>query len=433
MNRLYKTLGTILLSIVVGACSVIGIDYVKNNFSSLNTYDRLVHEVALFQPTVTSSVQSFPTQELITPNYTQTPTEILPTITPTETQSPLGDLEEIVSVGPLRSLEETVYSIRLARAISDPDYIHRINEDLYADRINFLFIGKGNIGPPDAYKLISYNTSDNTFDIISFPRDLYVPELGKRINVAWSEGDNSPTLLIPIVENITGLPVDFYFYVDDTNVIRDVIDSIGGVYVDVGSTCYDAGDGDRYSARTFEAGSMLMNGETAARYSRLRQCDADNQRMVRQIEVGEAIMERLTNYGAIEGLERISNIFGVLERYESYGQFEIGTLTTGIRPNLLSLGLNTTQLIIENSGLPTIDSHINLGLPYFSGGNVPRWFDFFYPFSGERRFYQSFAPSIVEGNLSPEELRNNYYNFPLEELGGLGVRDYVADRILNNP
>ena len=400
-----------------------------NPFRVANSYDRLIYEMKIPFTKIPTLVEVTKTATPI-PKATEieqidiVPTDIIKVIaTPRPT------------FGPLRNLEEIVHNIRINRAESDPDFVFRVNPNLYDDRINLLFMGrdgyqpdKGKVGPADVYKILSFDKENYELDIISIPRDLYVPEEGVRINTVMSEHDNDLLSVVPIVENISGLPIDFYIYVDGVELIEDLVNSLGGINVNVASTCEDAGDGERYEAHVYEAGLTFMNGHDAGRYSRLRACDSDSQRMERQLEVFTGMVNRIRDYlknDPINGIKEIKELYDVFLKYQERDLVEIGSTTPNNELEILPLGLNAVLFSLEHDGLPDYTTHINLGVPY-------RWFSFYNPFTGNKRWYLSFTPhQVLFDGQTPVEMREQYYNFPLEELNGLGVRDYIEQRLVS--
>jgi LCP family protein required for cell wall assembly len=96
--------------------------------------------------------------------------------------------------------------------------------------------------------------------ILSFPRDSYVeiptytsstevvtPAHMAKLNEAFALG--GPALLVQLIRNLTGLPVDHYLQVDFAG-FRNIVDAVGGVSLCVGTTRSDADSGDYLTAGT---------------------------------------------------------------------------------------------------------------------------------------------------------------------------------------
>ncbi|MFB3820100.1 MAG: LCP family protein [Candidatus Methylomirabilales bacterium] len=110
--------------------------------------------------------------------------------------------------------------------------------------------------------------------MFSVPRDLYVdiPGYGpSRINAADYRGEvtgwpgGGPGLVADTLMANLGIPVHAYVRVDFQGLVR-IIDTLGGITVDVDRTIYNTGSGAVY----FAPGAQRMDGATALQYVRLR-------------------------------------------------------------------------------------------------------------------------------------------------------------------
>ena len=197
------------------------------------------------------------------PTFTYTPTtQITETIPPTDTETPLpptATLEEIASPSPepteeesniIKKLDEDVSIIRGFRAQNDPDYVNRINPELAEEYVaNILFCGKKEgSGPPDTYFILSLK-QDMGIHVTEEPRDLYTAESGRRLNSYLGYPDGSidglwyntmvQSSLIPMVENSTGIPIDYYVILSSENLIVDMAEIFGGLDVKMDKDSYD--------------------------------------------------------------------------------------------------------------------------------------------------------------------------------------------------
>lgn len=120
-------------------------------------------------------------------------------------------------------------------------------------------------GCADSLHLITVNPARSAATILGFPRDSYVdvPGHGRRkINTALKLG--GPDLLVRTVEAVTGIPVDYYVLTDFEGFSR-MVDSIGGLEVDVPYPMSDP-----YSGAEFPAGRIRMQGGHALAFARNR-------------------------------------------------------------------------------------------------------------------------------------------------------------------
>ena len=117
-----------------------------------------------------------------------------------------------------------------------------------------------------------------TAGMLSVPRDMYVNIPGfntyNKINAALYFGDlynlpgGGPVLAMKTVENFLGIPIQYYVLVDFT-VFEKMIDTIGGVCLDVPvkinvGVLYEPG------TVTLEPGYQCLSGKVALGYARAR-------------------------------------------------------------------------------------------------------------------------------------------------------------------
>lgn len=121
--------------------------------------------------------------------------------------------------------------------------------------------------------------------LMSIPRDTRVAIPGKwttKINAASVYG--GPTLVIKTVKELTGLPITHYANLN-FNGFRDVVDAIGGVWIDVPKDIYDtqaSAFGKKYA--TVKKGYQKLDGRHALTFVRTRHTlvDGDFGRMRNQ-------------------------------------------------------------------------------------------------------------------------------------------------------
>lgn len=197
------------------------------------------------------------------------------------------------------------------------------------ENINILLIGIG--GPEheapnlaDTIQVASINPKTKSATTLSIPRDLYVTVPNStqkvKINEVHSIGEENgangggPGLLKEEVSNILGVPIHYFVRVD-FNGFRQLVDSIGGVDIDVKEPLYDpyypAGESTGYTVVNIKPGLQHMDGETALRYARSRETTSDFDRSRRQQEVMVAVRDKalsanvLTNPGKLSGLVEV--------------------------------------------------------------------------------------------------------------------------------
>ena len=169
-----------------------------------------------------------------------------------------------------------------------------ISDDVY----NILLIGSdtrasGSVGRSDAMILVSINQKTETIYLTSFLRDCYVsiPGYGNtRLNHAFAYG--GPDLLEKTLEQNFKVHVDRYVAVDFFS-FMDVIDTLGGVYINVSEDEQKVTNnyiwsmnklmGEEWSADyLWSSGWQKLNGKQALCYARNRYTGNDYERTARQ-------------------------------------------------------------------------------------------------------------------------------------------------------
>lgn len=151
-----------------------------------------------------------------------------------------------------------------------------------------------------------------TLRTVSIPRDLYmeIPGVGQdKINSAYNHGvKENPsdktagvTKLRDTIEQDFGIAIDDYVLVD-FNGFQKVVDSLGGIDVNVPQAIYDpayptANNGTKVVR--FAAGEQHMNGQQALEYARTRHQDSDDARRQRQELVLVALFVKGKQLGSL--------------------------------------------------------------------------------------------------------------------------------------
>ncbi len=181
------------------------------------------------------------------------------------------------------------------------------------ERVTILALGidkrEGEHGPwrTDTMILGTIDPESKTAGVLSIPRDLWVPIPGygeSRINSANFIGDRDkypgggPALAKKTVEYNLGVPVHYYVLLDFDG-FEKIIDTIGGIDVNVERTLHDErypdpspDDPNRVRTIHFEAGLQHMDGKAALEYARSRLSTSDFDRSHRQMQIIMAVRER---------------------------------------------------------------------------------------------------------------------------------------------
>lgn len=175
----------------------------------------------------------------------------------------------------------------------------------------------------DAIILLRIDPTKQRIAMLSLPRDLLVtiPGYGMaRINAAHVYGDVYPklgggfALAKQTISQVVNVPIDYAVLVDFQGFI-DVIDTLGGVPVQVTKSLYDPRFPTmdyKFREVSFEPGTFTMDGLTTLTYSRIRHPDNDFERMRRQQGVLAAIANRLRGGGFLQTVETTAQITDAL-------------------------------------------------------------------------------------------------------------------------
>jgi len=239
-------------------------------------------------------------------------------------------------------------------------------------RINILILGKGGEAHAggnltDSIQILSLDIFNNEASMLSIPRDFYVKsEVGStKINAVYSTAngkkkDSGGSVMKNLVSDITDLTIH-YFLVIDFDGFSTLIDSLGGISLNVENTInddqYPVGD-EAGSTETFylKAGWQNLDGETALKFVRSRHTPgvegSDFARSARQQRVLAAVKEKALSIGVLANPVKFLNMIDILGRH----------LKTDIPPNDLKLLLTRSKDIKTDEIKSAVLSNSQAGL-----------------------------------------------------------------------
>lgn len=253
------------------------------------------------------------------------------------------------------------------RAIFDP--VHIVGTFASADlketdgRTNILVLGsdKRTVGEvesvlTDTILVASIGRVEKDIVLISLPRDLWVKSpqgYYTKINAIYSNGGATDTQ--KIVEDVLDLPIHYYAVID-FNLFVEVVDTLGGIEVDVENDFVDnfypiegkenAPFEERYETIEFKAGLQTMDGERALKYARSRKGNnnegTDFARSARQQKVIMALKDRALS------IETIINPSKLASLYELY--------SSGIDSNIALSDVQNFYLLSEQIQFQDVES-----------------------------------------------------------------------------
>ena len=161
----------------------------------------------------------------------------------------------------------------------------------------------------DTLMLARADPTTKTISLLSVPRDLdvpiycprsktdtqgYVASSYDRINSAYSRC--GPTGTVLTIKHLTGLPINYLITVNFHG-FKEVVDKLGGVWMDVDRRYYNRNTGsayDNYANINLQPGYQLLSGQEALDFVRFRHTDDDLHRNARQQEFVRAFREQVS-------------------------------------------------------------------------------------------------------------------------------------------
>lgn len=185
----------------------------------------------------------------------------------------------------------------------------------------------------DTLILVHVQPAEGWAGMLSIPRDsvVNVPGIGMRkINYAYTYGYNNAeslygagtppdagggALAADTVAGFLGVKIDYIAQVD-FNGFQKVVDTLGGIQVDVARPILDPSyptEDFGYERLYIPAGLQVMDGATALRYARTRHSSSDFDRSARQQQVLRAILDEVRARGLLNQAALLPELAGDLE------------------------------------------------------------------------------------------------------------------------
>ena len=166
----------------------------------------------------------------------------------------------------------------------------------------------------DTIMLVRADPVTNSISLLSFPRDLGVPIYCgatpitvDRINSAYARCGAKGTLLT--VKHLTNLKINYLITVNFHG-FKEVVDQLGGVWMDVDRRYYNRNTGasyDNYANIDLQPGYQKLTGGQALDFVRFRHTDDDYHRLARQQEFVRAFKEQVSQSFSLTSLPHLVN------------------------------------------------------------------------------------------------------------------------------
>jgi LCP family protein required for cell wall assembly len=243
-----------------------------------------------------------------------------------------------------------------------------------SERVTILLMGldyrdwESGEGPPrtDSMMLVTIDPVARTAGMLSIPRDLWVEIPGfehNRINTAYFLGESynlpggGPGLAMDTVENVLGVPVDYYAVIY-FHVFEDMIDQIGGIDVLVQEDIKISPIGRPSLILTAKA--QHLDGARALAYARARKTEGgDFDRAQRQQQVALAVRDRILGVDMLPSLvARAPKLYDIassgLRTNLTFDQMlRLALLALELPPENIEKGIIGPPDMVEFETLPT--------------------------------------------------------------------------------
>lgn len=200
--------------------------------------------------------------------------------------------------------------------------------------------------------------------ITSIPRDMYVevPGFGShKVNAAHALGEQNdypgggPGLTSDTLERVLDVDIHYYAALDFAG-MEAIVDSVGGVTVDVPSAIDDPYYPEEgytgYDPFQIEAGVQEMDGETALKYARSRKTTDDFDRAFRQQQILLGVRDRLLGSGGIPRPWRTFSLLSSLETHIETDMSRLSQLQLAARLRHIK-SQDTPRYVIDNTNFLT--------------------------------------------------------------------------------
>ena len=233
---------------------------------------------------------------------------------------------------------------------------YAVTEGLPDDWLNILLLGTDvrdttDYGRTDSMIVLSVNLATKEAKLTSFMRDIWVSMHGRsskgKLNAACVYG--GPELTMRTINENFGLNLKYYALVN-LSCMADIIDLLGGLYLDVTEAerkalykgLFDLSSMSGMEQLEESGEQVLLNGNQAVAFARIRQIDSDYKRTERQRTVLTTIAKRLQEENPV-------TIVGIITKMLEYAETNM-SMTQLL--TLASVGMQMDMDNIEQFRIP---------------------------------------------------------------------------------
>jgi polyisoprenyl-teichoic acid--peptidoglycan teichoic acid transferase len=224
----------------------------------------------------------------------------------------------------------------------------------------------------DVMMVLSFNPADQSIGILAIPRDIHLPLAANgehvRVNSLLVLGEDiqpayGPYYALETLQYNLGMYIDGWVAFDFA-AFSYFVDAIGGITLDVPYFIDDSQFPDMnygYDPLYLTPGTYTFNGYDALRYARTRHGDNDYVRGERQLQVVNAIRQKVTDPFVMQGLianapELVANLNGNLYTNIPLDQaVSVALAMRGVSPEKLKTGVLNQSYSFEFNGMRVPD------------------------------------------------------------------------------
>ena len=234
-----------------------------------------------------------------------------------------------------------------------------------AQFVNILVLGVDTRDPDsdqnaDVIMIARIDFVTNEVRVVSIPRDLQVEVPGHglhKINGAYNIGVQEDQvngiagvlMMRDTIEYNFGVPIHEFILVDFEG-FEEVIDSVGGITIDVPVAIED----DAYPTEDFGTTTLIINegrqhmdGETALAYARTRHQDSDDERRERQMLVLRALLDEGQSLGSVTRITQVIRATGDAVLTSIGWEKQLALVNVGLR-------MDQDDIVMENIREPLV-------------------------------------------------------------------------------
>jgi len=354
----------------------------------------------------------------LTPTATDEPTKTptkMPISTSTSeqsaTQESTPDTRALLERYFYPALLEATLERRAQKKEEDSEYEKRIDAELNAGRVNFVFLGRRDL-LTDSIQVMSLDLADSKIDTVTMHRDTQSPEVSGfleteepyRINQAYAYG--GIPLIEKALESATGLSSDFVV-VSEMRALPRMVTEVFGNKLEVVLPW-----GVPTNVKHYPEGAQIIGGDDALRLARERGYGSNRERNVVQQAILKGIFERVKkdmSSSAVEAGTLVAKASAFLLK-----EVVAGSMETNFDPEFFfSLASETVKQIAEEG----FDAQTyGFGFPEYAEG---------YHIQAERVGYTYWLHRGIlrplDGDPAAPDLINGYWSSSRQE-----VKDFLG-------